>query len=284
MGLTTEQLIERRTRVGASDVASILGVNPYGTAYDTWLDKRGMLKDWEGNEATGLGNDLEPVILKYAESQFGALVTGEVFFAEDLPLASSLDARLVDTKTPLDAKTAGLVGPLVGNWGPDDSDEIPEQYIVQLQAQMVCTGADIAHLAALIGGRGFAKFTVRRSRPLCDLIAERVRWFWDLVEAGTPPPESLPSAEVIRLIRRVPEKTVEIDASLVSAWLMRKEEEKYAKEETEAAQSAMLAALGDAEAGSCPTGLLTYYAQSRKGYEVKASTYRVARFKPRKEG
>ena len=41
----------------------------------------------------------------------------------------------------------------------------------------------------------------------------------------------------------------------------------------------LLAVLGDAEVGECDAGKFTYRLQQRKGYVVKDSSYRVARFK-----
>jgi predicted phage-related endonuclease len=41
MALTKAQLEERRTGIGGSDAATVLGINPFTTAYELYLDKLG---------------------------------------------------------------------------------------------------------------------------------------------------------------------------------------------------------------------------------------------------
>lgn len=268
---------ERRNWVGASDVSAIVGVDPYRTAYDVWLEKSGALEDIPGgseSEAIDLGNRLEPVILDMAEDRLGPLVRGELFHCPGVPLAANLDGRIADSAEPVEAKTAALTGPLSGQWGDDGSDEIPDGYLLQLHAQMLCTGADRAHLAALIGQRGFALFRVRRDDMLCDLIVRRVHEFWSLVESATPPADSAPSMDVVKRIRRVPEKTVVLDPALIQAWRRASEVLDEARRDHEAAKSAVIAALGDAEAGMCNGVTYTYYEYHRRGYTVRPCTYR----------
>jgi hypothetical protein len=70
-----------------------------------------------------------------------------------------------------------------------------------------------------------------------------------------------------------------LDAALVATWEAAKAEKTAAAAAEELAKSAMLAALGDAEAGDFgdPAKWLTYYEQKRAGYEVKPTTFRVPR-------
>ena len=43
MPATETQLEQRRSRLGSSDIAAILGVDTHKNAYDVWLDKTGKL-------------------------------------------------------------------------------------------------------------------------------------------------------------------------------------------------------------------------------------------------
>lgn len=43
MPITQKQREFRRSHIGSSDIAAILGKDPYKTAYDVWLDKTGQL-------------------------------------------------------------------------------------------------------------------------------------------------------------------------------------------------------------------------------------------------
>lgn len=57
----------RNEFIGGSDVAAILGLNRYRTAYEVWEEKKHSIKTFEGNAATEWGKKLEPVIIKHFE-------------------------------------------------------------------------------------------------------------------------------------------------------------------------------------------------------------------------
>ena len=52
---------------------------------------------------------------------------------------------------------------------------------------------------------------------------------------------------------------------------------KDAKDAHDGQKAALLTAIGDAEELRCDAGVYTYFEQSRKGYEVKPTTFRVLR-------
>lgn len=62
MSLSPTQLAIRRDGITATDVAKIVGVHPFGTALDVWLEKTGQAKPFAGNLRTKWGELLEPVI------------------------------------------------------------------------------------------------------------------------------------------------------------------------------------------------------------------------------
>ena len=72
----------RKDGIGASDVATILGVNPYKTRYELWAEKTGLVDapDLSGNFNVQRGNRLEPLVRVMIEHQLGE--TLEVFCAE----------------------------------------------------------------------------------------------------------------------------------------------------------------------------------------------------------
>ena len=94
--------------------------------------------------------------------------------------------------------------------------------------------------------------------------------------------EALP-LEVMRRIKRVPEKVVSLDQRAllaVEGWEKVKAQKRDIEKLADRVQAEMLALLGDAEAGVLPDGrLLTYQEQTRKGYTVEPCTYRVARIR-----
>jgi hypothetical protein len=69
----------------------------------------------------------------------------------------------------------------------------------------------------------------------------------------------------------------------VAAWEAAKLAKKAAEDSEESAKSALLSALGDAEIGDYGDSAkwLTYFTQNRAGYEVKPTSFRVARISKR---
>ncbi len=160
------------------------------------------------------------------------------------------------------------------------SAEVPIHVVVQVMAQMLCTQTPMAWVSTLLGGIGFRLYRVPYDVELGQMIEESVNRFWKQVESGEPPAEA-PSMEVIKRIQRVPESQVEIARDLVDEYVAAKEAKKQADAIAAEAEKRLKWALGTAELGYTPDGLatVTYYEQTRKGYEVKPTSYRVMRIK-----
>lgn len=297
MPVTAIQLEKRRERLGSSDMAAVLGLDVHRNAYDVWLEKTGKLDEQQTNQAMQAGTMFEDGVLQYAEQELGKLTRNQFRSAKDrgIPLGANIDAILVGSGLPVEAKTAGLFGPLREAWGEPGTDEVPDRVIIQSTVHMICTLTDLCHVVAFLGGRGFQMYKVNLDKTVADVVTETAIQFWDKnVLADIPPDNTLPHASSIKRIRREPETTVALDQSLVDQWLLAKEACKLADAEKDAAEVAMLTALGQAEGGITPAGMLTYFSQSRSTvdsktlkvdhpeiYEqyLKTSTYRVARFK-----
>lgn len=286
MAINTKQRAARQRFIGSSDSAAILGVDPYRSAGDVWLEKTGKVEPFAGNADTDRGNLLEPVILTWAEQQLGAPLVRDVFIppTPDLPfMGANLDAliegdgrlEIVEAKSSVNAD----------EWGEQGTDEIPERVIVQVHHAMLLRGAGcrIAHVPVLIPGfKSFdwRMYRVMRNDEICAIIVERGEEFWEKhVKRDIEPSGFKPSLEVLKRMRREPNKIVPVDAALVDAVIVARAMRKQADEESEAADAALIAALGDADAGTYGPGLrFTYHTTKRAGYVVKPTEYRSLRF------
>lgn len=290
MPITAQQKIERRKHLGSSDIAAILGLDPYRTAHDVYLEKAGKLiddtdEDLSGADVKYIGNRLEESVLGFAADRLGrdleynctAVVPGTPIVVNTDAITCSQDPE------PVEAKTSGIVAKTPEWWGEDGSDQVPDRVIVQAHAHMMAWNSSVCHIPALIGGRGFALFRVPRNPKIVDAIGARAIEFWDQhVQADIPPTNSSASLQIVKLVRRQPEKIAAVDPALLQQWLEAREAEKVAEKAADAAQAALLTALGDAEAGLCgDLGAVTFFEQTRKEYVCKASTFRVLRHKPK---
>jgi len=267
--------------LGASEVAAALGLSPWTSPYELWARKTGRLIVQKESDALDAGTRLEPAIIDWAESVIGRIERPVEASIDGTPIVTHPDG-LTDSGCPVEAKTSGITGPLYGTWGEEWSDEIPEHYLVQCLVQLEATKADVCHVPALLGGRGFVMYRVPSNRDVQQAIVERaVNWF-EYHVIGDRPPEltAPPPLNVLKKLRRDPGRTVEIDQELVERWQEAKERAKEAQRQADELQAAVIAALGDAEAGELPDGrLVTYYEQFRKGYTVEDTTFRVLRVK-----
>ena len=288
--ITQAQREERKKYIGSSDVAAILGVDKYKSAYDIYLEKTGHLQQIEDdpNEAMEIGVMLEKAILHNAEKELGRMILNPErleFRHESLPIVSHPDGIVIKSGDVVDAKTSGILTHLTDGWGEDGSDSVPEGIMVQCHVHMMCKKVDTCHVPALLGGRGRVLYHVSASKDLLEIIAEKVDVFWTKhVQADTPPQDSVPSMEVAKLIHREPNKVLPVHQADVEYWLTRVEARKAAEEEEENAEAAILAQLVDAEASEPMPGFgqVTYLEQSRAEHVVKASTFRVLRMKREK--
>lgn len=283
MAITAEQRIARQKAIGSSDAATVMGLNPYQSIADLWLEKTGRATGFDGNAATDRGNLLEPVLVTYAELELGIPLERNVtVHSNDYPiLVANLDALAVELPASVEAKSSTMNE----DWGEDGTDEVPERVSIQVHHQMVCVGPHcrVAYVPVLLPGFrsfDFRMYRVERNDAIANGIIEACMTFWDkYVVTDTPPDDYRPSLEVLKRVRRVPNKIVEIPGDLVKDYEIASALAKSADKQKKDAQAALIAALGDAEAGTHSGGQVTYFATKKKGYFVEESEYRSIRLK-----
>lgn len=64
---TPEWHEQRRKHLDASEVPAILGLSPYKSGYQVWLEKLGKVAPWQGSDASRAGQRLESAVLDQAE-------------------------------------------------------------------------------------------------------------------------------------------------------------------------------------------------------------------------
>lgn len=282
MAITEAMRQARRAWIGSSDIAAILGLSKFQNAYGVYLEKTGQLEDSPESKPAHAGNRFEVGVLDEAEEQLGPIERNVHLRVDNLPfpLGANLDAQVLATKRPVEAKTAGLLTPLNREeWGEEGTDQVPEVYIPQCQVHMLVTNTEVCHLPAFLGGRGFCLFEIPRNNELIDVIIEKCADFWDRVKRGEPPAVTGLPLAVAKRLRREQGKVVSIPTLMVARWLQAKEDEKSAETRRKAVEAEVLAALGDAEIGECDAGRVVRTLVNRKAYEVAASSYVKTDFK-----
>nr|DAM42649.1 MAG TPA: Exonuclease [Caudoviricetes sp.] len=168
----------RAKRIGGSDVGAILGVNPYKSIVDVYVDKTEG-SDFKGNNATYWGHVLEGTVLKEFSNRHKELIVYEVPYSvvNDF-LIANLDGALKDKETGdygvLEIKTTS-----VWNRREWEEDIIPQSYYAQIQHYLMLTGYKFAYVAVLIGGNEYKEFKVERSEEDIELIRNKSTEFYN---------------------------------------------------------------------------------------------------------
>lgn len=271
--ITAEQRQQRTQFIGSSDVAAICGKDPWRSAMDVYLSKTETLDD-QTSDAMASGNRLESAVLNWAEERIGCPLVRDVFrIARDGLFAANHDALVIDSRDGVEAKTVNIMhfnSAVADEWGEEGTDEVPDHVVLQCQQQMYVSDLALVHVPALIGGRGWFMYRVERNDRLIKAIRERGETFWcDHVQKRVPPPDSMPSLDVARSIRRTPDRITQLPIGPVQAWLDACAKSKAAEQEAESAKALVLALMGDAEAADTPAGRLTFLEQSKRGVDAK---------------
>jgi putative phage-type endonuclease len=269
--LTAEERAQRRPYLGSSDAAAILGLSPFATARDVWWDKCGPeIPDDELKEQQ-FGSLLEDAVCAYASKRLGLPITRKVFVVADRGpgagvLAASLDAVVDGRPEGVEAKTAGSSA----GWGDEGSDEVPEHVLIQCQHQAYVANLERVWVPALVVGyrAEFRLYCVNRHEGLINAIVDaEMRFYREHIEPRIPPDGyTVPPIEYVKHARRTAAKTVELDADAIAAWNGLEEakaEAKRIENLCDDRKAAVLALLGDAEAGKLPDGrTITYFEQN----------------------
>lgn len=309
-------LTARQTGIGGSDISAIMGVNPYATAYDVYVSKTEPVNE-EASEFAYWGTTLEPVVaaefakrndLKIQNVNFMMRHPVHTFAVANIDRAVinpeiSGNVRFKDGKltsdTILEIKTASEY--VAKDWGDEESDQVPDQYMCQAQWYMGVTDTKTCYMAVLIGGNKYRQYKIERSQELIDVLFEAAEDFWvnNVLAGVAPEPTTLENAKN-KYPAHNPDTVLDIsidsdEVKVFNEYVELKEAEKLLKKQIEAAQTKLICTIGDNEALAIDGDIaVTYKAQVSNRFDsnsfkkdmpelaakyVKQSASRVMRIK-----
>lgn len=189
----------RKRGIGASEVATIMGLNPYKSSIELFYEKIGEELGYSvENIAMFLGKEQEPLIADMwqywggdTESMINNYRTGNIVrkcqrvnayvHNPDYPhLFVSLDRKINRYEKrgegALEIKT-------IANYESDKWEGgIPPSHVIQVQTQLLVCEFDYGELATLKNGREFDVLPFERNETIIAAIIERTLEFWRRVE------------------------------------------------------------------------------------------------------
>jgi putative phage-type endonuclease len=177
---------ERRTGIGGSDAAAVMGLSPWKTPYDLWTEKLGEAEPLAVSEPMRWGTLLEPVVAaEYCRRTSRTIEAAPTMLrATAWPwMIGHIDGRVVGESRILEVKTARTgIG-----WGEPGTDQIPLLYGAQVHHYLVVGGAEVCDVAVLIGGSDFRIYEIWRDDDIAGALIEQEHSFWKHVLDRSPP-------------------------------------------------------------------------------------------------
>lgn len=178
---------DRENFIGGSDAGTILGINPWKSAYTLWAEKTGKIEqpDLSDNEAVWWGNYDEEGVAKRFTEKTGKKVKRSLmsYGIEEYPyLRGHIDRLLIGEKAGLECKTTSSF-----NKTDFDNGQIPPAHYAQCQFYMLVTGFKHWYYAVKRDNREFFIQDVDRNEEFIESMLNRMTEFWECVQSENPP-------------------------------------------------------------------------------------------------
>lgn len=176
-----EWLEYRRSRRNASETAAVMGLSPWGTPYQLWLEKTSRANA-KVTQAMQRETELEPSARSAYEEQTGLVMQPLVI--EDGTYSASLDDMALAGDLVLEIKCP-MRGTRSDLWQDVSQGQVPEHYRLQVQHQLMVSGAEKAHLWVFDGTKGIL-IEVTRDEALMARIREAWEAFQPFLDRDAP--------------------------------------------------------------------------------------------------
>lgn len=195
-------LTVRKGGIGSSDAGAAVGLNPYKSQLELWMEKTGKdagLPKIDPNDETSpmyWGTLLEPIVAAHYTKRTGnrvRRVNAVLQHPREPWMRANLDREIVGASDVqiLECKTAGMNGARLWKEG------VPEYIQLQVLHQLAVTGKQAADVAVLICGQELQVHRIERDETMIDQLIELERHFWRFVELDlAPPADGSDSADV----------------------------------------------------------------------------------------
>lgn len=178
----------RKRGIGGSAVGTILGVNPWETAWEHWARLKGELPCKEENAAMKMGHLLEPVVVSLFVEETGASIDPD----------TAQDFTVVNDDYPYFVASPDRIGTLNGEpfvleckttQQRIDEDTLPKSWYCQLQFYMMVADIKSGAIAWLINGRDFGYRWFERDERFCEWMSSVLEEWWQRHIIVDEPPE-----------------------------------------------------------------------------------------------
>lgn len=280
-------LKERKELLTASDVAAILGENPFKTNIDVYIDKTSDDICQSDMDHLKFGRDVEGAIAGLYESRTGRPVAdlGATVIQRHSDIRW-LGATL-DRMTKVGGNDATLQLKHVSKFDNKDEwvEDPPAVYQIQCQIEAACKGTELFSLAGMFPGYQLGYVDMPFSQSFIKTIYPVIDEFWNHNVKKKIPPELIEHSKNLESVKALYNsesgETVMLsdeELSLVYGWEAAKHNARDASKTAKNIEAELRHKVGNATFASLPDGrFLTLKTTERKGYTVQPTSYRTLR-------
>jgi putative phage-type endonuclease len=183
--LNEQFYLDRKTGIGGSDVASIMGLSPFKTALQLYYEKIAESFDIEEHDNLRRGRKLEKYILEEYASRTEETIEYDIPLlrhAEYPFLIGHIDGKIHGQNVIIEAKSSALSPKAWEN-------KIPDYYLVQIAHYAHIYNADRVDVPVLFNNWQYCCFSYYRDEELENRIKQACIDFWqNHILKGNPPP------------------------------------------------------------------------------------------------
>jgi putative phage-type endonuclease len=241
----------RANGIGGSEIAAVLGLSPYESAFSLWHRKKNLIAPVEESEEMYWGKEHEPAICRrFAREHPDLDVTpAPTYCHPDRPWQIANPDRhagpdLFEAKTARDSE----------GWGEEGTDQIPVHYRAQCLHYMDVTGTRRCWVGVLIAGSEYREYAVDYDADEALLLREAGARFMDDLARNNRPDIDGHSA-TYQAIREIPDGLdpidVEITTLLRDRFYAAQDAAWAAEDELTACKGELLDAIGTGQRAVC---------------------------------
>lgn len=252
-----EWLTARKDGIGASEVATIVGLNPWETPYQLWRRKIGLDAPKQENFAMKAGHYLEDAVAQFWHDETGndiikSSVEDFMFVNEAKPyLRVSPDRTYWLKDMPRNDYNKGILECKTTQMSLD-AEDLPKHWFVQVQMNLGVAELEQGSLAWLCSGREFGYKNLAFVPDFFAWLVEEVDKFWiDNIQGKQEPTAANVQDILLKYNRHTDGKIVEVNDEIFAAYQDLKEvkDELSAIEKQKASlEEKIKMCFGDAEA------------------------------------
>ena len=252
-----EWLKHREQGIGSSEVATIVGLNPWETPYQLWRRKLGIDPPQQENFAMKAGHYLEDAVAQFWHDETGRDIikasAGDWLIVSDaypyMRVSPDRTYWLDEGRSP---SNKGILECKTTQMAIVDSEDIPKHWFCQVQYQLGVAELEHGSLAWLCAGREFGYKDLALVPDFFGWLCEEVNRFWTDNILGKQEPSAANVQDVmLKYNRHTDGKIIEIDDDVYNAYRDLKDLKKQLaalEERKDTLEGRIKLAFGDAEA------------------------------------